>query len=123
MRLRIDIGQRRVEVELFEHQTARHLWEAAPLASTAQTWGDEVYFSLHLELPLEEDFVREQVEAGDVGWWPPGRALCLFFGPTPISPPGEIRPASAVVLVGRLLGNPRTLRAVEEGDPVRVERV
>jgi len=62
------------------------------------------------------------VEVGDVGYWPPGKALCLFFGPTPISRPGEVRPASTVVLVGRLSSDPEELRKVREGDLVRVER-
>lgn len=122
MRLLIELGGVRVEVELLEHRAARGLWEALPLSSVARTWGEEVYFELPLDLPEEGEFVREEVEVGDVGWWPPGRALCLFFGATPISPPGRVRPASAVVLMGRVMGDPAVLRSVREGDPVRVWR-
>ena len=68
-----------------------------------------------------DDNAAVSVQVGDIGYWPPARALCLFFGFTPSSVPGEIRPASAVNLVGRLKGDPCCLAGVAEGDTVRVE--
>jgi hypothetical protein len=53
---------------------------------------------------LEKD-AREVVEVGDLGYWPPGKAFCIFFGPTPMSRSGEIRPASAVNIVGKVKGD------------------
>ncbi len=71
---------------------------------------------------IDLDAAAVAVKVGDIGYWPPGRALCLFFGLTPSSVPGEIRPASAVNLVGRIAGDPCCLAGVSEGDTVRVER-
>ncbi|HID10966.1 MAG TPA: hypothetical protein EYP17_06660 [Candidatus Latescibacteria bacterium] len=120
--LKLKIGDVEATVKLLDNETADKLWEVAPFESSAETWGDEVYFSTPAEVELEGEFAREVVEVGDVGYWPPGRAMCLFFGPTPISHPGEIRPASPVALVGRLSTDPEDLRKVREGDPIRVER-
>jgi len=120
--LRLKIGDVKAVVELLDNETADKLWEAAPFESSAETWGDEVYFSTPAEAGLEDEFAREVVEVGDVGYWPPGKAMCLFFGPTPISRPGEVRPASTVVLVGRLSSDPEELRKVRKGDEVKVER-
>lgn len=90
-----------------------------PFESWARRWGDEVYF----ETPAVagEEGARELVSVGDVAYWPPGRALCLFFGPTPISKPGEIRPASPVNVIGRVVEGLGVLRRVASGEKVRVE--
>jgi hypothetical protein len=80
----------------------------APAPVGLQRRGDEIYFSTGLNLG-EGD--RETVDLGDVGFWPPGRALCLFYGPTPMSGPGEIRPASAVIVLGKLEGDPESAEA------------
>ncbi|HIE09500.1 MAG TPA: hypothetical protein EYP65_06580 [Armatimonadetes bacterium] len=121
-RLRLRIGEVEAVVELNETETARALYESAPFESVAETWGDEVYFSTPVSKGLEEGHAKEVVELGEVGYWPPGRAMCLFFGPTPVSGPGEIRPASAVTIVGRLVTDPEELRKVKDGDPIKVER-
>jgi hypothetical protein len=62
------------------------------------------------------------VDLGDLGYWPPGRAFCVFFGPTPMSGPNEIRPASAVAVVGRVAGDPKVFKKVRAGAKVRIER-
>ena len=69
-----------------------------------------------------DDTAAVVVNVGDLGYWPTGRAFCIFFGLTPGSVPGEIRPASAVNLIGRLTGDPCCLKAVTEGAPVRIEK-
>jgi hypothetical protein len=104
---------------LHDTPAADRLWEALPLTAQYSTWGDEIYFSTGLKLGEGN---RETVDLGDVGYWPPGTALCLFYGPTPMSGPGEIRPASEVLMLGRLEGDPRALKRVS-GRSVRVERL
>jgi hypothetical protein len=94
---------------------------ALPLEGRAQLWGDEIYFSVPVAEDLD-DTATDVVQVGDLGYWPPGQAFCIFFGPTPGSPPGEIRPASAVNLVGRLTDDPRGLTATPQGAPVRIEK-
>ncbi|MGB9885420.1 MAG: cyclophilin-like fold protein [Moorellales bacterium] len=113
-------GEIEVRLKFNATATAAKIWGALPLEAEANTWGDEVYFTIPVE--AEPEAPQELVEAGDVAYWPPGRALCLFFGPTPISGPGEIRPYSPVTVVGRVLGDPQVLKAVRSGQPVRVVR-
>ncbi|MEM0226226.1 MAG: cyclophilin-like fold protein [Thermofilaceae archaeon] len=100
-------------------RTAEALLRVLPFESRARRWGEEVYF----ESPVDagEEDASELVEVGDVAYWPPGRALCLFFGPTPISRPGEIRPASPVNVIGRVVEGLDVLRRVSSGERVRVE--
>jgi len=101
--------------------TADTLWAALPLEGRVHVWGDEIYFSVPAHLPIEEN-AQDIVTAGDVGYWPTGTAICLFFGPTPISREGEIRPASAVNVFGTIEGDLSVLNDVAEGAAVRVEK-
>jgi uncharacterized protein len=115
-------GNLRLEGYLSDTPTGRALAEALPFEGQAQRWGDEIYFSVPQVVQELDDTAAVSVQVGDMGYWPPSRALCLFFGLTPSSVPGEIRPASAVNLVGRISGDPCCLAGVPEGDMVRVER-
>ena len=112
----------RLEGYLSDTPTGQALADALPFEGQAQRWGDEIYFPVSQVTQELDDTAATIVQIGDIGYWPPSRALCLFFGLTPSSLPGEIRPASAVNLVGRLLGDPCCLTAVPEGAVVRVER-
>jgi len=120
--IRFQMGDIQVYGELYDTATARAVAEALPLEATVRTWGEEIYFPIPVRQGLEAT-AREVVSEGDIGYWPAGPALCLFFGPTPISGPGEIRPASAVNLVGRLSGDIQRLREVRDGIIVKVERL
>ncbi|MDA0677181.1 MAG: cyclophilin-like fold protein [Chloroflexi bacterium] len=106
---------------LNDSPTAEALWDSLPISARAQTWGDEIYFGIPVEAE-NDDFAEETVELGAVGYWPPGNALCLFFGPTPMSAPGEIRPASAVNVLGMMEGDPSILKSVPNGASITVER-
>ena len=119
-KVRIIAGKVTAEAELYDTPTAQAVWEALPFESTANLWGEEVYF----EIPVEAELIdaKEVVEPGDIGYWPPGKAFCIFFGPTPISRPGEIRPASPVNVFGRILGDPSVFKEVRAGTKIRVEK-
>ena len=119
-RISITAGGVEVTATLDASRTADLVWEALPVTASCSTWGDEIYFGTEVEAPLEDG--REVVDLGDVGYWPPGRALCLFFGPTPASRGDEIRPASAVNVLGRIEGDPAVLKAVASGAQIVVER-
>jgi hypothetical protein len=112
----------RLHGQLNDSPTAQALAEALPITGKAHRWGDEIYFPVPQVVAELDDTAQVVVEVGDLGYWPTGRALCIFFGLTPASLPGEIRPASAVNLVGRLTDDPCCLTLVAEGTPVRVER-
>jgi hypothetical protein len=111
-----------VEAELSEEnpKTSKAIWDALPIEARANTWGDEVYFSIPVE--VEEENLREVVEMGDLGYWPPGKAFCIFFGPTPASRGEEIRPASPVNVFGRVQGDAKVIKAVRGGEKVSIER-
>ena len=119
-RIKITAGGVTVTAVLNESSTADLLWAALPMEARASTWGDEIYFST--EMAASEDDAREVVDFGDVGYWPPGQALCLFFGPTPMSRGDEIRPASPVNVIGKIDGDPAVLKSVGAGAGVTVER-
>ncbi len=112
----------RLEGTLSDTPTAKALAESLPFEGQAQRWGDEIYFPVPQVVHELDDTAATVVQVGDMGYWPPSRALCLFFGLTPSSLPGQIRPASAVNLVGQIKGDPCCLAGVPEGVPVRVER-
>jgi hypothetical protein len=110
---------RAVLEESLAPKTVSTLSQALPLKARARRWGKEVYFETPVAVDLEKG--AEVVEKGAIGYWSPGRALCLFFGPTPASKnPEEIRPASAVTVVGRILGDPEILDRVQDGDPIEI---
>ena len=96
----ITAGDVEVTAVLNDSRTADLVWDALPIKASGSTWGDEIYFGTLVQ--AEEDDSRQVVDMGDVGYWPPGKALCLFFGPTPASRGDEIRPASAVNVLGKL---------------------
>ena len=117
----IEAGDVRVEAELNETTTGLAIWNALPINARARTWGDEIYFQIPVKADLENG--SELVSAGDLGYWPQGSAFCIFFGPTPISRGNEIRPASAVNIVGKVRGDARIFACVPDGAPIRFSRV
>ncbi|HCV27030.1 MAG TPA: hypothetical protein DGB32_01770 [Dehalococcoidia bacterium] len=120
-RITIRAGDVTINGELNDSATADLVWEALTIKAVANTWGDEIYFAIHMSAE-EDDTAQEVVDLGAIAYWPPGSALCLFFGPTPMSQGGEIRPASAVNVLGMLEGDPTVLRAVQPGTVVEVSR-
>jgi hypothetical protein len=119
-RIRITAGSVGVEAVLNGSATAAAVWDALPLAVPGQTWGDEIYFEIPVKVKPESP--RETVEMGDLGYWPPGSAFCVFFGPTPMSRGSEIRPASPVNVFGRVTGDATILKKVRAGTVVHVDR-
>ena len=119
-RIRITAGSVAADALLDDSETARLVWGALPLTVAGETWGDEIYFSIPVKAKPERPL--ETVELGDLGYWPPGTAFCIFFGPTPMSRGQEIRPASPVNVFGKIVGDPTVFKKVRTGTKVRVER-
>ena len=117
--IRIIAGAVQLEARLNDTQTAQAVSEALPITASANTWGDEIYFGIPVTAELEQG--QEVVDLGDLGYWPPGQAFCIFFGPTPASKGEEIRPASAVTVIGKVQGDVTLLRQVESGTSVVIE--
>jgi hypothetical protein len=118
----ITVHDLKLEGLLNDSPTARALAAVLPITGSAQLWGDEIYFPVPSVVAELDDTATPVVQVGDLGYWPSGRAFCIFFGLTPASVPGEIRPASAVNLVGRLYGDPCCLKLVPEGAQVRIDK-
>ncbi|HXJ77518.1 MAG TPA: cyclophilin-like fold protein [Candidatus Methylomirabilis sp.] len=119
-RIRITAGAVSAEAILNASKTAAAVWEALPLTVPGQRWGEEIYFAIPVKVKPEAP--RETVDLGDLAYWPPGSAFCIFFGPTPASHGTEIRPASPVNVFGKISGNATVFAAVRSGTTVRVER-
>lgn len=100
--------------------TTRKLIEALPVESSANTWGEEVYFSVPVKVKLEPD-ARQVVEPGTVCFWVQGSSLALPYGPTPVSQGDECRLVTDVNVLGKLEGDSRKLKSVRDGDKIRVE--
>jgi hypothetical protein len=120
--IRIHIGTLQLDATLDDTPCARAIAGVLPLRAQVQEWGDEFYFSVPLALGTDGTATME-VEAGDIGFWPPGQAVAIFFGPTPLSAGDRPVPASAVNLVGRVKGDPRLLKAAKGRSEIRIERI
>ena len=120
-KIKILMNDLKIEAELNESKSAQLIWEALPIEAKANLWGEEIYFAIPVKTGLEQGS-REVVSSGELGYWPTGHAFCIFFGPTPASRGEEIRAASAVNVIGRVLSDPKVLRKVKEGTKITIEK-
>lgn len=119
--IKITAGSVSVTAALNGTATADAIWAALPIEARGNTWGEEIYFSIPVRL-AEADDAKEVVALGDLGYWAPGTAFCIFFGRTPVSGAGEIRPASAVNVFGHIDGDATVFKKVANGTKVRIEQ-
>lgn len=120
--IRIKVGDVELEAELNDSETARILYDALPIRGAANRWGEEIYFEVPIDAPSAEA-ARDLMEVGELAFWPPGRAFCIFFGPTPASAGDEPRAASVVNPLGRVRGDATVLTAVRSGATVVLEKL
>ena len=120
-RISIASGDVSVTATLNDSRTAGLVWDALPLEAAVNTWGDEIYFRISVQAD-EDDDASDVVDMGAVAYWPPGQALCLFFGRTPASVGDEIRAASVVNVLGVIEGDAAVLKQVRSGARVVVHR-
>jgi len=119
----IKIGELIINARLNGSATAGKIWDALPIKSFVSRWGEEIYFQIPVKAKLEEGFARETVKLGDMAFWPEGSCFCLFFGLTPISKAGEIRPASKVNVIGEIEGDLKILKSVKDDETVVIEEL
>ena len=120
-RIRITIGNVSVDAELFDTPCAKAVADSLPIETRPNEWGDEFYFEIPVALPLDET-ATIRVKVGDIGYWPPGKGLAIFFGPTPMSRGNEPVPASEVNLVGEVSGDALLFRKAKGATTVRIEK-
>lgn len=121
-RIRIAWNGGEVIANLRETPSVKQLLTALPCQANASTWGEEVYFELPVRVTLEAD-AQQVVEPGTVCFWVQGSALALPFGPTPASKGKECRLVTRCNVLGTIDGDPRQLKAIQAGMPIRVELV
>jgi len=117
----LSAGNVSLTAELNDSPTAQQIWQALPIEGKANRWGDEIYFEIPVKANQEPD-AREQVEVGELGYWPVGHAFCIFFGPTPVSTDERPRAYSPVNILGRVIGDATRFRAVKDGMRVQIVR-
>jgi len=117
----IETGEIKLRAELNDSETAKAILNILPLRGSANVWGDEIYFSIPLHIDQAPD-AKQEVEIGDLGFWPTGDAFCIFFGPTPVSLSAKPMAYSPVNVFGTITGDATVLKSVSNGDPIRVSR-
>ena len=117
-------GGQKVHVALRQPPTptVKHLATKIPFHSSAHRWGDEIYFEAPFHSDLEHD-ARQDMEVGDVAFWPDGDAIAIFFGPTPVSQGHMPRAYSPCNIIGKVEGDISPLKAVHEGVPLVVKKI
>jgi len=120
-KITITAGEVSLEAELNDSPTAQQIWDALPVTGSANVWGDEIYFEIPVTAKQAPD-ARTEVAVGELGYWPVGRAFCIFFGPTPVSTDDRPRAYSPVNVIGRVLGDATQFRAVAGNTPVHLAR-
>jgi hypothetical protein len=100
--------------------TAQAIRDALPIHGRANRWGDEIYFSTPVTVPVEK--AQEEVEVGDLAFWPPGHGFCIFFGRTPASTSEKPRAASPVNVFGKVSGDATIFRRTRSGEEIRIEK-
>jgi uncharacterized protein len=120
-KIKIQVGDLKVEAELNESKTAQLIWESLPIEGKTNLWGEEIYFAIPVTTGQDRG-ARDVVSSGELGYWPPGHAFCIFFGPTPASRGDEIRAASAVNVIGKVLSDPKVFRKTQDGVAITLEK-
>lgn len=116
----ITAGKVSMRAELNDSGISKKMYEKLPVKARVSTWGDEIYFPVPLKAENENGV--SSVQLGDIAYWPPSNCFCIFFGQTPVSTPTEIRPASEVTILGKLIGNPRDWKSVRNGEEVVIDK-
>jgi hypothetical protein len=119
-KIKITAGSVTATAVLNDTPTAQAIWDALPLEARANTWGDEIYFGIPVYVD-EEAGASDVVAMGDLAYWQPGHAFCIFFGRTPVSRGSEIRAASPVNVFGKVEGDATVFKRVPDGESIRLE--
>ena len=118
----ITAGPVQIEAEPLNTPTARAIFKRLPIHSKARTWGEEIYFSTPIDVPLEPD-AKDVVEPGELAFWVEGHSIAIGFGRTPMSHDQEIRLATKTNIWAKALTDVKLLKAVKDGETISVELI
>ena len=121
-KINIAVENLSIDAELKDTPTAEKILQILPIEAHVNVWGDEIYFDIPVQLNPEPD-ARQDVEIGDLGYWPAGSAFCIFFGPTPVSRGENPRAYSPVNIFGRILGDAKQFKTISNGAAIRITRI
>lgn len=121
-KIMIQAGTNSLSATLNDSLTAEEIYNALPIEGTANRWGEEIYFTIPVNVG-EADDSRQEMAVGELAYWPSGSAFCIFFGPTPVSVGDIPRAYSNVNPVGQLDRDPSPLKGVSDGDLIRIEKM
>lgn len=121
-KLKISILGKEWVAGLRDTPTANAIYDALPLNGEANVWGGEIYFEIPVKVQLEED-AKEEIEEGDLAFWPVSPVFCIFFGKTPVSTSEKPQAYSAVNVFGSIIeGNLNALFKITSGSQILVEK-
>ena len=120
--LNINIDQINLSATLNDSSTAQLIWDSLPIEGVLNVWGKEIYFSTPIQTQTDSDST-DIVNQGSVAFWPPGNAVCLFWGPTPASTGDECRAASPVNIVGAINEDLEILNSVHSGTKIILSKL
>ena len=121
-RIQITAAHVSVEAVLNDTATAAKIVDALPVKGQVNRWGDEIYFPVPVRAGQADD-ARTEMGVGELAYWPPGQAFCVFWGPTPASSGSAPVAASEVNPIGQVDGDATVLSDVLDGAPVTIESV
>lgn len=117
----ITINNLSVSAELNDSVSANKIWGALPLSGSVNVWGDEIYFEIPVSLKEVSD-AQQEVDVGTLAYWPPGSALCVFFGKTPASTSDKPKAYSPVNILGSVDGDSKIFKIVKAGDQIVIDK-
>lgn len=121
VRIKINIEDIVLDAELFDTKCAKAIANMLPIETRPNEWGDEFYFEIPVKIALDET-ATTKVKIGDIGYWPSGNALAIFFGKTPMSIGADPVPASEVNLVGKIIGDATILKKGKGARTIRIKK-
>lgn len=122
MNITIIIEDLKLTAELKATATREKILATLPVEGRANTWGEEIYFEIPVDMP-QEPGAREILAVGELAYWPIGKAFCIFFGPTPVSMDERPRAYSPVNIIGKILGDCTGLKSIKDQSMIRLEKI
>jgi hypothetical protein len=119
MKIKIKVNDISVKAKLYDNKMAKDIWDVLPLKGIVKTWGDEIYFPI----PIKTGYSNKKavVDVGELGFWKPGNAFCIFFGPTPGS--DKPKPANPVDVFGKVIDDPKIFKKISNGAKIKIEKI
>lgn len=124
MIIKIKTSKGEVKAELNNSESSNKIYDSLPIKGFANLWGDEIYFDIPVRMNLEDKNAEQEMNVGDLAYWPPGNAFCIFFGRTPVSINEKPRAASKVTFLGRIvdLKDVEIFKRVRDGEEIILEK-